>query len=151
VPLVILVLTDQLGPFQEGGVFGDGRIAAALLLAFTAVCPAGATAARGMIPVSPLYWDQNDRARSFANRFIAAMGRMPQAAHAAATVAVRLSLRRVVAIGDADATPINREMGRTPVYLSVGLPDWVPPIWVAMEGGRATAAATGQTPAGDAR
>jgi hypothetical protein len=105
-PLVILVLTGQLGQFQAGGVFGDGRVVAAFLLAIIAVHAASATAARGMNLVGPFYWDQNDQARSFANRFIAAMGWMPDPAHAAC-VAVRRYLRAVVAIDDADAAQIS--------------------------------------------
>jgi hypothetical protein len=155
-PLVILVLTGQLGQFQAGGVFGDGRVVAAFLLAIIAVHAAGATAARGMNLVGPFYCDQNDQARSFANRFIAAMGRMPDPAHAT-YVAVRHYLRAVVPIDDADAAQINynqinREMRRTPSYFFAcsarpGL------SILGLNGRRAIdlSPAARQTPAGDTR
>jgi branched-chain amino acid transport system substrate-binding protein len=109
-------LTGQLGQFQAGGLFDDGRGVVAFLPAITAIHAAGAKAAHGLILASPFYWNQNDQARSFAYRFIAATGQMPDAAHAAAYVAVRHYLRAVIATDGLDAGLINQEMRRTPVY-----------------------------------
>jgi branched-chain amino acid transport system substrate-binding protein len=109
-------LTDQLGQFQAGGLFDDGRSVVAFLPAITDIHAAGAKAARGLLLASPFYWNQNDQARSFANRFIAATGQMPDAAHAAAYVAVRHYLRAAVVTDGPDPILINQEMRRTPVY-----------------------------------
>ncbi len=109
-------LTGQLAEFQAGGLFDDGRAVVAFLPAITNIHAAGAKAAHGLILASPFYWNQNDQAISFANRFIAGTGQMPDAAHAAAYVAVRHYLRAVAATDGLDAALINQEMRRAPVY-----------------------------------
>ncbi len=119
-------LTDQLGQLQEGGAFDNGRKVVSFLSAITDIHAAGAKAARGLLSVSPFYWTQNDQARAFANRFFATTGQMPDAAHAAAYVAVRHYLRAVIASSSVataglatagpDADQINKEMRRIPVY-----------------------------------
>ena len=109
-------LTDQLDQFQSGGWYGNGRTIAAFLPSITAIHAAGAKAAHGLILASPFYWNQNDQARSFANRFIAATSQMPDAAHAAAYVAVRHYMRAVAVTQSIDAGLVNQEMRRTPVY-----------------------------------
>jgi branched-chain amino acid transport system substrate-binding protein len=109
-------LTDQLGQFQTGGLFDDGRSVVAFLPAITDIHAAGAKAAHGLILAAPFYWNQNEQARSFAKRFIAATGQMPDAAHAGAYVAVRHYLRAVVVTQGLDASLINQEMRRTQVY-----------------------------------
>jgi branched-chain amino acid transport system substrate-binding protein len=109
-------LTDQLRQFQTGGLFENGRSVVAFLPAITDIHAAGAKAAHGLILASPFYWNQNDQARSFASRFIAATGRMPDAAHAAAYIAVYHYLRAVIATQSLDASLINQEMRRTPIY-----------------------------------
>jgi branched-chain amino acid transport system substrate-binding protein len=109
-------LSDQLGQFQDGGLFGDGRMIVAFLPAIADIHAAGAKAARGLLLASPFYWNQNDQARLFANRFFAATGQMPDAAHATAYVAVRHYLRAAIVSDSLDADTINQEMRRAPVY-----------------------------------
>ncbi len=110
-------LRDQLGRFQAGDLFENGRTIAAFLPSIADIHAAGAQAAQGLVLASPFYWDQNDQARSFANRFIAATARMPDAPHAAAYVALRHYLRAAIVTQSLDAGPINQEMRRTPVYM----------------------------------
>ena len=109
-------LTDQLAPFQDGGLFADGRRVVAFVPSLGAIHAAGPAAAKGLMTTGMFYWDQNEAARSFANRFVAAMGQMPDAAHAAAYAAVRHYLRAVVASESIDAARVNQEMRRIPVY-----------------------------------
>lgn len=109
-------LATQLDQFQNGGLFGDGRLVAALVPAIGDIHAAGAAAAKGLQLVDIFYWNQNDSARSFANRFIGLTGQMPNSAHAAAYAAVRHYLRSVVATGTLDAVLVNEEMRRNPVY-----------------------------------
>ncbi len=109
-------LSVQLGQFQDGGLFADGRFVCAFLPSIADIHAAGAKAAKGLLIASPFYWDQNDQARLFGTRFMAATGQMPNAAHAGAYVAVRHLLRAVVATDGLDAGPIADEMRRTPVY-----------------------------------
>lgn len=109
-------LSDQIGPFRDGGLFEDGRTVVAFLPALVDVHAAGAPAARGLLLASPFHWNQNDQARSFANRFFAATGQMPDLAHATAYVAVRHYLRATIVSESLNADIINKEMRRSPVY-----------------------------------
>ena len=97
-------------------MFGEGREVVAFLPAITDIHAAGAKAAQGLLLAASFFWNQNEQARSFANRFIAASGQMPDVSHAAAYAAVRHFLRAVVATESLDAGLINQEMRRTPVY-----------------------------------
>jgi len=109
-------LTGQLRQFQASGLFGDGRKVVAFLPAITDIHAAGATATQGLLLASPFYWNQNDQARLFSRRFISKTDRMPDAAHAAAYVAMRHFLRASIVTESLDAGAINQEMRRTPVY-----------------------------------
>ena len=109
-------LANQLGQFRDGGLFDQNRRIVAFLPAITDIHAAGANAAEGLLLANLFYWNQNDLSRSFSNRFIAATGRMPDAAHAAAYVAVRHYLRAAVVTGGLDGSLINEEMRRAPVY-----------------------------------
>lgn len=109
-------LVAQLGQFQTANLFGNGRSAVVFLPTLTDVHAAGPQAAQGLLLASPFYWDQNDQARSFASRFFAAAGQMPDAPHAAAYVAVKYFLRAVAATESLSADLINQEMRRSPVY-----------------------------------
>lgn len=113
---VTKALSDQLGQFQDGGLFADDRKVVAFLSAIADVHLAGGKAARGLLLASPFYWNQNDQARFFADRFFAATGQMPDAAHATAYVAVRHYLRAAIASDSLDADVISQEMRRSPVY-----------------------------------
>ena len=109
-------LSVQLGQFQEGGLFADGRFVVAFVPALSDIHAAGGKAAQGLILADIFYWNQNDSARLFAFRFNNAAGQMPNTAHAAAYAAVRHYVRAVVATETIDAVPVNEEMRRNPVY-----------------------------------
>jgi branched-chain amino acid transport system substrate-binding protein len=105
-------LTNQ----QDKGLFDDPRVVVAFLPAITDIHAAGGNAAKGLLLASLFYWDQNDQARSFANRFVAATGLMPDTPHAAAYVATRHYQRAGVLTEGLDAPRINQEMRRIPIY-----------------------------------
>ncbi len=109
-------LAVQLGQFQEGGLFADGRSVVAFASTLTDIHAAGAKAAQGLLLADIFYWNQNEAARSFAARFIDLAGQMPNTAHAAAYVAVRHYVRAVVATQSIDTALVNEEMRRNPVY-----------------------------------
>lgn len=109
-------LAAQLGQFQDGGLFGDGRSVVAFVPALSDIHAAGANAAQGLLLADLFYWNQNEAAKSFSMRFVNAVGQMPNTAHAAAYVAVRHYLRAVVATETLDAVLVNQEMRRNPVY-----------------------------------
>jgi len=68
-----------------------------------------ATTVSGLIPVSRFYWDQDDQARSFAVRSIAAADQMPDVAHAVASAVVRDYPPAANVAEGLDATPINQK------------------------------------------
>jgi len=109
-------LAVQLGQFQDGGLFGDGRSVVAFVPALGDIHAAGAKAAKGLLLADSFFWNQNEPSRSFSNRFMDAVGQMPNTAHAAAYAAVRHFLRAVVATETLDAVLVNEEMRRNPVY-----------------------------------
>jgi branched-chain amino acid transport system substrate-binding protein len=109
-------LTSQLPLFQDSGLFDDPRVVVAFLPAITDIHAAGGNAAKGLLLATSFYWNQNDQARSFANRSVAADDLMPDAPHAAAYAAIRHYLRAVVVTEGLDVLRINQEMRRTPIY-----------------------------------
>lgn len=109
-------LVTQFAQFQAGGLFGDGRTVTAFLPSIIDLHAAPKGAATGLLTAASFYWNQNEQARSFANRFISVTSRMPDAAHAAAYAAVRHYLRAVAVTESLDAAQVNREMRRSPVY-----------------------------------
>ena len=113
---VAQMLTAQLAPFQQSGLFAEGRSVVAFVPALREIHAAGPAAAKGLRTAATFYWNQNEAARSFASRFVALTGQMPDAAHAAAYAAVRHYLRAVAAVESISAVPVNQEMRRTPVY-----------------------------------
>jgi hypothetical protein len=102
-------LTSQLPLFQDSGLFDDPRVVVAFLPAITDIHAAGGNAAKGLLLATSFYWNQNDQARSFANRSVAADDLMPDAPHAAAYAAIRHYLRAVVVTEGLDVLRINQE------------------------------------------
>jgi branched-chain amino acid transport system substrate-binding protein len=109
-------LSVQLGQIQDGGLFADGRSVVAFVPALSDIHAAGAKAAHGLLLADIFFWNQNEYAKSFSNRFYNDVGQMPNTAHAAAYVAVRHYIRAVVATETIDAVLVNEEMRGNPVY-----------------------------------
>ena len=109
-------LVRQFGQLQDAGLMTGDRQSVAFLPSIVDIHEARPTACQNLLLVSSFYWSQNEQARQFATRFLAATGQMPDAAHAAAYVAIRHYLRAVAVTESLDADLINQEMRRTPVY-----------------------------------
>ncbi len=109
-------LSVQLGQFQDGGLFADGRSVVSFVPALSDIHAAGAKAAQGLLLADIFHWNQNEPARLFSMRFNNSVGQMPNTAHAAAYVAVRHYVRAVVATDTIDTALVNEEMRRNPVY-----------------------------------
>ena len=100
---------------QEFGLL-RGRQSVALFLAYiTDIHSPGLETAQGLIVAEGFYWDQNDAARAFGNRFFAATSKMPSKAHAATYAAVTHYLRAVAAAGTDEAVAVNGRMRATAV------------------------------------
>jgi branched-chain amino acid transport system substrate-binding protein len=76
----------------------------------------GPLEARDLWLVTGFYWNQNDRTRSFANRFNELTGRMPDKPYAATYAAVGDFLRMVELSDTIDGTALNIGLRRQPVY-----------------------------------
>ena len=83
---VAQMLTAQLAPFQQSGLFAEGRSVVALVPALREIHAAGPAAAEGFAHRCHLLPWKSKRlsCRSFTSRFVALTGQMPDAAHAAA-------------------------------------------------------------------
>jgi branched-chain amino acid transport system substrate-binding protein len=107
-------LADQLKALRAAP--GNERKLVAFLPSIADIHAAGPEAAEGTLLAAPFHWNQNDQSRAFAQRLLADTGRMPDAAHAAAYVAVRHYLRAVAVTGTLDAAAVNKDMRERPAY-----------------------------------
>lgn len=87
----------------EFGIVQGGQRLAALLFTLAEVHGLGLKAAQGLVLTEGWYWDQNDRTRAFADRFMKRTGRMPNMVQAGTYSAVRQYLKAIEKAGT-DAT-----------------------------------------------
>jgi branched-chain amino acid transport system substrate-binding protein len=87
----------------EFGIVQGGQRLAALLFTLAEVHGLGLKAAQGLTLTEGWYWDQDDRNREFAKRFMARTGRMPNMIQSGTYSAVLQYLKAVQAAGT-DAT-----------------------------------------------
>lgn len=109
-------LVKQAGEF---GISAHQRLVG-FLIYITEVHALGLKAAQGFTFASSFYWDQNDTARAFSQRFLKEHGGMPTRNHAAIYAACRHFIRAAATAGTRDALAIGRAMRAMPVdYLGV--------------------------------
>lgn len=110
--------TDTIVALKQAAEFGlaqGGQRLAPLLVFLTDIHSLGLAAAQGSLIAEGFYWDQNDAARAWSRRFLAAHGKMPTKAQAAAYVSVLHYLRAVEAAGTDEARAVNARMRQMPV------------------------------------
>ncbi len=110
--------TDTIVALKQAAEFGlaqGGQRLAPLLVFLTDIHSLGLAAAQGSLIAEGFYWDQNDAARTWSRRFLAAHGKMPTKAQAAAYVSVLHYLRAVEAVGTDEARAVNARMRQMPV------------------------------------
>jgi branched-chain amino acid transport system substrate-binding protein len=93
---------------------GKQRIAA-LLFTLAEVHGLGLQAAQGLVLTEGYYWDLDDKARDFANRFMKRTGRMPNMVHAGTYSSVTQYLKAVQAAGTTDGDAVTKKMHEMPV------------------------------------
>jgi branched-chain amino acid transport system substrate-binding protein len=93
---------------------GKQRIAA-LLFTLAEVHGLGLQAAQGLVLTEGYYWDFDDKARDFANRFMKRTGRMPNMVHAGTYSSVTQYLKAVQAAGTTDGDAVTKKMHEMPV------------------------------------
>lgn len=99
---------------HEFGLTQGGQKLAGLVVFITDVHAIGLERAQGLNITSGFYWDQNDAARAWAQRFFARHHRMPTRDQASTYAAVTQYLRAAAVVGTADAAAVVRQMKATP-------------------------------------
>ena len=77
--------------------------------------PLGLPAAKNLNITTSFYWDQDDKARAFAKRFLAQRDMMPSRNHALIYTAVTHYLEAVKAAGTDDAAAVGKAMRAAPI------------------------------------
>jgi branched-chain amino acid transport system substrate-binding protein len=93
---------------------GKQRIAA-LLFTLAEVHGLGLQAAQGLVLTEGYYWDLDEKAREFADRFMKRTGRMPNMVHAGTYSSVTQYLKAVQAAGTTDGDAVTKKMHEMPV------------------------------------
>ena len=99
----------------EFGIVQGGQRLAALLFTLSDVHGLGLSAAQGLVLTEAYYWDQDDKTRAFAKRFMERTGRMPNMIHAGTYSAVLHYLKSVQKAGTDATEPVAQAMHETPV------------------------------------
>ena len=107
--------TNSIKQAAEFGVVSSGQKLAGLLLTISEVHGLGLQAAQGLVLTEGFYWDQNDKTREFAQRFLKRTGHMPSMIHAGTYSATLQYLKAVKAAGTRDSDAVAKKLKELPV------------------------------------
>jgi branched-chain amino acid transport system substrate-binding protein len=110
--------TDTVNSIKQAAEFGivaGGQRLAALLMTLAEVHGLGLEAAQGLVLTESFYWDLNDRAREFGDRFYKRTGRMPNMIQAGTYSATLQYLKAVKAAGTKDSDAVVKKLKELPV------------------------------------
>ena len=107
--------TNSIKQAAEFGIVRGGQKLAALLMVLSDVHGLGLEAAQGLVLTEGFYWDQNDRARAFGERFLKRTGVMPNSIHAGTYSATLSYLKAVKAAGTKDSDAVVKKLKELPV------------------------------------
>lgn len=107
--------TNAITTASEFGVTQAGQTLAALLLFLTDVHALGVDTAQGIQLTTGWYWDMNDDARAWADRFMEETGVRPTMVHAGIYSSTLHYLNAVAAAGTDDAQAVRQQMIDTPI------------------------------------
>jgi branched-chain amino acid transport system substrate-binding protein len=107
--------TNSIKQAAEFGIVKGGQKLAALLMVISDVHGLGLEAAQGLVLTEGYYWDQNDRAREFGERFMKRTGRMPNMIQAGTYSATLSYLKAVKAAGTKDSDAVAKKLKELPV------------------------------------
>jgi len=99
----------------EFGLKKSGQKLAALLFTITDGHALGLETAQGLMITEGFYWDMNEEARAFSNRFLAKAGHMPTQIQAGLYSAVMHYLKAIDAAGTDAAKAVVARMRATPI------------------------------------
>ncbi len=109
-------LDNTIKQAAEFGIGKDGKQAlVAFLFYIQDVYALGLPAAKNLNITTSFYWDQDDKARAFAKRFLAQRNMMPSRNHALIYTAVTHYLEAVKAAGTDDAAAVGKAMRAAPI------------------------------------
>lgn len=107
--------TNAITTASEFGVTQAGQTLAALLLFLTDVHALGVDTAQGIQLTTGWYWDMNDDARAWADRFMEETDVRPTMVHAGIYSSTLHYLNAVAAAGTDDAQAVRQQMIDTPI------------------------------------
>src|SRR5580700_3492253 len=107
--------TNSIKQAAEFGIVKQGQKLAALLMVLSDVHSLGLEAAQGLVLTEGFYWDLNDKARAFGERFMKRTGRMPSMIHAGTYSATMQYLKAVKAAGSKDSDAVAKKLKELPV------------------------------------
>ena len=105
---------NAINQAYEFALTKSGQKLAGLMIFITDMHAIGLEHAQGMYVTSEFYWNQNDIARAWSQRFFAQYHRMPTRPQASTYAAVTQYLRAVAVVGPADAAAVVRQMKAMP-------------------------------------
>lgn len=100
---------------DEFGIRRSGQRIAALSLTLHDVKALGLPAAQGLLVTAPYYWDQNERTRAFAKRYMDRFRKMPNFIQASMYGGITHYLKAVDKAGTDDNTAVIEAMKATPI------------------------------------
>ena len=107
--------TNSIKQAAEFGIVRGGQKLAALLMVLSDVYGLGLEAAQGLVLTEGFYWDHDDKARAFGERFLKRTGRMPNTIQAGTYSATLSYLKAVKAAGTKDADAVAKKLKELPV------------------------------------
>lgn len=99
----------------EFGMGGGKEKLAGLLVYINEIDALGLSVAKGMLLTDSFYWDMNDEARAFSERYYKKMGKMPNMSQAGVYSSVMHYLQAIKAAGTTETAPVMRKMKDTPI------------------------------------
>jgi branched-chain amino acid transport system substrate-binding protein len=107
--------TNSIKQAAEFGIVKGGQKLAALLMVLSDVHGLGLEAAQGLVLTEGFYWDHDDQARAFGERFLKRTGRMPNSIQAGTYSATLSYLKAVKAAGTKDSDAVAKKLKELPV------------------------------------
>jgi branched-chain amino acid transport system substrate-binding protein len=110
---------DTINSIKQAAQFGivqAGQKLAALLLFISDVHALGLETAQGLTLTTGFYWDQNDEARAWSEKFKEQHGAMPTMVHAGVYSAVRHYLQAVKDAGSDETDTVVEKMRAAPIH-----------------------------------
>ncbi len=103
---------DTVNSLKAAKEFGIGKTMkiAALLMFIDDVHSVGLPTAQGLLLTDSWYWDQNDKARAWAQKYFKKMGKMPSSLQAADYSATMNYLNAVKAVGSTDPDKVMAQL-----------------------------------------